>query len=71
MSVAAAGAAVGLVVAFASARALEPFLFSVEPRDPALFAATAVLLLTVAAVAAFVPAQRATRVNPIEVLKAD
>jgi putative ABC transport system permease protein len=71
MAVATLGAALGLAAAFVTARALDPFLYAVEPRDPRLFALTAGLLLAVAAVACLLPAQRATRVDPMQVLRAD
>jgi putative ABC transport system permease protein len=71
LAVAGAGAAVGLAVAFTVSERIERSLYGVDPRDPVLFAATAGLLLAVAALASFLPAQRATRVDPIQVLKAE
>jgi len=65
------GLAVGLLGTYASTRALAGFLFGVEPHDPATLAAVSVGLLAVAAVASLVPARRATRVQPVEVLKAE
>ena len=65
-----AGALVGLAAALALARSLEGLLFGVEPTDPlTLLGATAALLGT-AAVACFLPARRATRVDPVETLRA-
>ena len=46
-------------------------VFGVSPSDPAVFTAMAVLVLAIAVVASYVPARRAGRVDPIEVLKAD
>ena len=46
-------------------------LFEVTPRDPAAFVAAAVVFATVALVVAYVPARRATRVNPVFALRAE
>ncbi len=62
------GAAAGLAAALALAPAAESFLFRTSPTDPATCGGVLVLLLAVAAAAAFVPARRATRVDPVEVL---
>jgi ABC-type antimicrobial peptide transport system permease subunit len=67
----AAGAIVGLISALALSRVLSSLLFSVGPRDPVAFVFVMVLLLGVAAVAAFIPARAATRVNPIVALRCD
>lgn len=69
LALAAGGVGAGLVMAALATRALETLLFEVDPRDPASFGATAALLLTVAALAAWVPARRAMRVDPITVLR--
>jgi putative ABC transport system permease protein len=71
MSMAAAGAAVGLVAAAFVTKALTGLLFGVEPLDPLTFALVAVLLLVVAAVACSVPAWRATRLGITTALRAD
>jgi putative ABC transport system permease protein len=63
------GAIVGIVAALASARLLQSFLFEVAPLDPLAFAAAAVLLMLVALLAAYVPARRATRVDPLRALR--
>jgi ABC-type antimicrobial peptide transport system permease subunit len=64
------GAIVGIVAALASARLLQSFLFEVAPLDPLAFAAAAVLLMLVALLAAYLPARRATRVDPLRALRA-
>jgi ABC-type antimicrobial peptide transport system permease subunit len=71
LRLAAAGLAIGLVLALAVGRALKTLLFGVGGADPVTFAATAVLLAGVACVAAFVPARRAMRVEPMSALRAD
>ena len=58
-----AGLFIGLFGAVATARLLGNFLFGVKPTDPASFAAVALLLAGVAALACYIPARRATRVD--------
>jgi len=67
----AAGAVPGLVVAFAAARLLESQIHGISPTDPATFILLPLLLLGVAAIAAWLPARRAMRVSPMEALKSD
>jgi predicted permease len=71
MRVAAAGLIVGVAGAMAMNRVLRTFLFEVEPADPATLGGVTFLLAAVAAAASFLPARRATRVDPVEVLKSD
>jgi ABC-type antimicrobial peptide transport system permease subunit len=70
MSAVLTGAAIGVAGAIASMRLLTSFLFEVRPMDPAAFALAAAVLVSVAAVAAYVPARRATRVDPLQALRA-
>jgi predicted lysophospholipase L1 biosynthesis ABC-type transport system permease subunit len=71
LSLAAAGLVLGLVGAAALTRLASTLLFGVQPIDPPTFAAVAVFMLLVAAAAALVPARRATRVDPLEALRAE
>jgi putative ABC transport system permease protein len=65
-----AGTAIGLAAAAGGTRLLRSLLFEVQPLDPLAFLAAAATLITVALLAAYVPARRATRVDPIAALRA-
>jgi predicted permease len=65
------GIVLGVAGAFATTRLLAGLLFHIGPTDPVTFAATALLLALVAALASLVPAFRATRVAPVEALRAE
>ncbi len=60
-----AGVGIGLAAALGLARLVRSMLYEVGPNDPATFAAVALTLGLVAAIAALVPAQRASRVDPV------
>ena len=66
-----AGLGVGLVAALALARLIDALLFGTSPSDPTTFVAAALVLLTVAALAGYVPALRASRVDPMTALRAE
>ena len=68
---AAGGVALGVVGALAATRLLRSLLFEVQPGDPRVLAAGVVLLAGVAALASYVPARRATRVDPTDALRAE
>jgi len=68
---AALGIGLGLVASVLATRPLEALLYQVGPRDPLVLGGTALLLLGVAVVASLIPAFRATRVDPVEVLRAE
>jgi predicted permease len=71
VSLASAGVAIGLAATVLAASAIDGFLFGVEPTDPAGFVGIALLLLAVAALASWLPARRATRVDPVKALRAE
>jgi putative ABC transport system permease protein len=62
---------VALLLGLMGGAALQNFLFRVNALDPFIYSAVAVLLSTVAAASCFVPALRATRVNPMEALRTE
>lgn len=64
-----AGIAIGLIAAFALTRVMSTLLFGVTATDPTTFALISLLLIAVAAIASYIPARRATRVNPIIALR--
>jgi predicted permease len=66
-----AGLVVGLAGAAGVTRVLQRFLFGVTPTDPVAFALVTLLLLAVGLLAAWVPARRATRIDPWAALRAE
>jgi putative ABC transport system permease protein len=66
-----AGLALGLIGSFVATRALRSILFDIEPTDPLTMAAVTGLLGLIAIIAVLVPALRATRVSPLEAMRAD
>jgi ABC-type antimicrobial peptide transport system permease subunit len=69
MGLALVGIALGVLGSLALSRLLANMLFGVSPRDLATFAAVPGLLVAVTLLACYVPARRATRVDPIEALR--
>jgi predicted permease len=65
------GLAVGTVASFLVARAISSMLFGTEPTDPMTFAGMIVLLIVVAFVAGYLPARRASRINPMVALRSN
>ena len=65
------GVGIGIVVAFASTRLMGTLLFEVKAVDPMVFAAMSVTMLGVGVLASYMPARRASNVDPIESLRSD
>ena len=68
---AAAGLVLGLVGSLALTRLIASMLFGVAPRDPLTFTAVSVILLGIGVLASWLPARRATRIDPIAALRSD
>jgi macrolide transport system ATP-binding/permease protein len=64
-----AGLVIGLPVALAASKLVESFLFGTEPNDPLAITAAVAMLLAATAVAAYVPARRASRIDPMVALR--
>jgi ABC-type antimicrobial peptide transport system permease subunit len=69
MLLAALGVGLGLVGAFALTRLMDTLLFGVTPTDPSTFVGVSLLLVAVAYFASYLPAKRATQVDPMEALR--
>ena len=69
LAMALAGIGLGLAGAVALSRVVSAFLVGVSATDPITFAGVPALLLAVAIVASFVPARRASRVDPVDALR--
>ena len=65
------GIALGIVASFVVARLIASLLFGTTPTDPATFAGMAALLCAVALIAGYLPARRASRIDPMVALRAE
>ena len=65
------GIAGGVVLALGAASAIRSYLFRVEPRDRTTLAAACAFVVTAALLAAYLPARRATRVDPLAALRTE
>jgi putative ABC transport system permease protein len=65
------GVAIGLVAAFGVTRVMKNMLFGLSSTDPLTFIAISILLVGVALVASYLPALRATRVDPVVALRTE
>lgn len=65
------GVAIGIGAAFASTRLMTALLFEVKAVDPLVFAAMSVMMLLIGALASYVPARRASSVDPVVSLRSD
>jgi putative ABC transport system permease protein len=66
-----AGIVVGILVTVGMTRVLGSVLFGVSPTDPTTLITVSIVMLLIAVIASYVPAQRAMRVDPVEALRAD
>jgi ABC-type antimicrobial peptide transport system permease subunit len=71
LSLSVVGLAIGLVAALALTRLMSSLLFGISSTDLVTYAAAVVLILGAAALASYVPARRASAIDPVETLKAE
>jgi predicted permease len=63
------GVAIGLPIALALSRLIRAFFYGIEPHDPVTIIGASILMITVAAMAAWIPARRAAKIDPMEALR--
>jgi len=71
MSLSVIGGVAGLAVAFATTRLMSKLLYGVTPADPVTLVSVAVVLCGVGLMASYLPARRATRIDPLSALRSD
>jgi putative ABC transport system permease protein len=70
LRIAALGTAIGLGAAWIAGQSIARFLYGTSPADPAILVGAAMLLLGTALLACYLPARRATRIDPVRTLSA-
>jgi len=63
------GLAIGILCAVVATRLIESFLFTVKASDPATYIGTVLVFTAVTWIASYLPARRATRIDPLQVLR--
>jgi len=71
VTLAAIGVALGLLAGLGLARVLRSLIYDVSPADPLTFGSVALLVFSVAALACYLPARRATEADPMTALRAE
>ena len=71
MRVTVIGIAAGIAAAIVGARAVQTLLFNIAPTDPMTYVAITATLAIIALIASYLPARRATRINPMAALRAE
>lgn len=71
LALAAGGSVLGILVAIAATRLLHSFLFGISPLDPITFACAPLLMMLLAMMAAWVPARRASKIDPMQALRGE
>jgi ABC-type antimicrobial peptide transport system permease subunit len=71
LALTALGVAIGAGLCIALGRTLSTFLYAVEPSDPSTMATVSLVVLSTGAVAAYVPARRAARLDPLTVIRSE
>jgi ABC-type antimicrobial peptide transport system permease subunit len=71
MALAAAGLLIGALLSLAATRLIQHWLYEMSPLEPRAFLVAAIVLLSSVAAAAWLPARRATRVDPLVALRQD
>jgi putative ABC transport system permease protein len=71
LTLAGVGVAIGLAVAFGTMRLMSSLLFEVSPVDPLTYVAVSLTLTAAVVLASYVPARRATAIDPIEALRSE